>query len=63
MAPKLQNFLGLFMFSEKKNPEFIRENFVIQAPFCKNKSEKSISEPYLLKVQTFIPSVKNVPGR
>ena len=47
----------------KKNPEFIRENFVIWAPFCKQKSEKLISEPYLLKFQTFIPLVKNVPGR
>ena len=50
-------------FQTKKNPEFIRENFVIRAPFCKDKSEKLISEPHLLKVQTFIPPVKNVPGR
>ena len=53
----------MFVFSDKKNPEFIRENFVIRAPFCKDKSEKLISEPHLLKVQTFIPPVINVPGR
>ena len=53
----------MFIFSDKKNPEFIRENFVIRAPFCNDKSEKLISEPHLLKVQTFIPPVKNVPGR
>ena len=49
-------------FLTKKNPECIRENFVIQAPFCKYQSVKLISEPHLLKVQTFIPPVKNVPG-
>ena len=37
------------MFSDKKNPECIRENFVIRAPFCKDQSEKLISEPHLLK--------------
>ena len=31
--------------------------------FCEDKSEKLISEPHFLKVQTFIPPVKNVPGR
>ena len=49
-------------FQTKKNPECIRENFVIRAPFCKEQSEKLISEPHLLKVQTFIPPVKIVPG-
>ena len=52
----------MFIFSDKKNPEFIRENFVIRVPFCKDPSEKLISEPHFLKVQTFIPTVKNVPG-
>ena len=55
--------LVFWYFLTKKNPEFIRENFVIQAPFCKDKSEKLISEPHLLKFQTFIPPVINVPGR
>ena len=64
-----KNFLFLVIFSlcsyflTKKNPEFIRGNFVIRAPFFKDKSEKLISEPHLLKVQTLIPPVKNVPGR
>ena len=64
-----KNFSFLVIFSvcsyflTKKNPEFIRENFLIRAPLCKDKSEKLISEPHLLKVQTFIPPVKNVPGR
>ena len=59
----LGNFLGLFIFSNKKNPEFIRGNFVIRASFSKDKREKLISGPHLLKGQTFIPPVKNVPGR
>ena len=58
-----KNFSFLVISLDKKNPEFIRENFVIQAPFCKDKSEKLISEPHLLKFQTFIPPVINVPGR
>ena len=58
-----KNFSFLVISSDKKNPEFIRENFVILAPFWKDTSEKLISEPHLLKVQTFIPPVINVPGR
>ena len=64
-----KNFLYLVIYSvclyflTKKNSECIRENFVIRAPFCKDQSEKVISEPHLLKVQTFFPPVKNVPGR
>ena len=64
-----KNFSLLVIFSVRsyfltnKNPEFIRENFVIWPPFCKYKSEKLISEPHLLKVETFIRPVKNVPGR
>ena len=50
-------------FLTKKNLDCIRKNFVIRAPFCKDQSEKLISEPHLLKVQTFIPPVETVPGR
>ena len=50
-------------FLTKKNPKCIHENFLIRAPFYKDQSEKLISEPHLLKVQTFIPPVKNVSGR
>ena len=53
----------MLIFSDKKNPVCIRENFVIRAPLCKDQSEKLISEPHILKVQTFIPPVKNVPGK
>ena len=53
----------MFIFSGKKNPECIRESFVIRAPFCKDQSKELISGPNLLKVQTWIPPVKNVSGR
>ena len=53
----------MFIFSDKKNPECIRENFVIRAPFCKDQSKTLISEPHLLKVQIFITPVENIPGR
>ena len=49
----------MLIFS-KKNPECIRKNFVIQAPFCRDQSEKLIFKTHLLKGQTFIPPVKNV---
>ena len=63
-----KNFLFLVIssvclyFLTKKNPERIRANFVIRAPFYKDQSEKLISEPDLLKVQTFISPVKIVSG-
>ena len=63
LSYRSNNFLSLFIFSYKKNPECIRENFVIRAPLCKDQCEKLISEPHIFKVQAFIAQFKNFPGR